>query len=173
MIACFLRLVLRFLLAGLCLIRPVLLSFRTRHGARFFLRGLRIYSSLYAVPRGRTRGPGRSVVLVSGCWATVESIAAPSRRVPQRSKRRCCCGVSHVGHAWVSHTAVCCLRVRYDGRWQQGMSLHRLRTSHVIARGVDVRCFVNDAVSDTASTPVLLCLGDRTPAPVLLFTVIA
>jgi len=35
-IPCFLRLVLRFLLAGLFLIRPILLSFRTRHGARFF-----------------------------------------------------------------------------------------------------------------------------------------
>jgi len=67
---------------------------------------------------------------------------------------------------WVIHgslTVVCCLRVRC-GRKQQGMSLHRLRTSHFIASGVDVRCTVTDAVSDAVFTPVLLSLGDRTPA---------
>ena len=52
-------------------------------------------------------------------------------------------------------TVVCCLRVRYDGRRQQESSLHRLRPSHVIASGVDVRCTVTDTVSDTASTPVV------------------
>jgi len=67
---------------------------------------------------------------------------------------------------WVIHgslTDVCCLRVRY-GRRQQETSLRRLRASHVIASGVDVRC--TDAVSDTVSTPVSLFLGDRTPATV-------
>jgi len=61
---------------------------------------------------------------------------------------------------WVIHgslTVVCCLRVRYGGRRQQGSSLHRLRASHVIASGVDVRCTVTDAVS----TPVLLFLFRR------------
>jgi len=70
---------------------------------------------------------------------------------------------------WVMHgsfTVVCCLRVRYDGRRQQESSLHRLRTSHVIASGVDVLCSVTDTVSDAVSTPVLLYLGDRTPATV-------
>jgi len=65
---------------------------------------------------------------------------------------------------WVIHgslTVVCCMRVRYGGRWQQGMSLHRLRASHVIASGVNVRCTVTDTVSDAVS---LLYLGDRTPA---------
>jgi len=139
-----------------------LLSFRTKHGARFFLRSLRILSSLSPVPRGRPKGPWRSVVLVGGCWATVESIAA----LPDAYRRhRCLCGVSHVGHAWVSLTVVYCLRVRY-GRRQQKSSLHRLRTSQVIASGVDVRCSVTDAVSDAVSTPVLLYLGDRTPATV-------
>jgi len=68
---------------------------------------------------------------------------------------------------WVVHgslTGVCCLRVKYDGRRQQETSLRRLRTSHVNASGVDVRCSVTDAVSDAVSTPVLLYLGDRTPA---------
>jgi len=67
---------------------------------------------------------------------------------------------------WVIHgslTGVCCLHVRYDGRWQQGMSLHRLRASHVIASGVDVRCTVTDTVSDAVS---LLFLGDQMPATV-------
>ena len=70
---------------------------------------------------------------------------------------------------WVIHgslTVVCCLRVRYGGRRQQESSLHSLRASHVVASEVDVRCSVTDAVSDTASTPVLLYLGDRTPATV-------
>jgi len=74
---------------------------------------------------------------------------------------------------WVIHgslTVVCCLRVRYGGRRQRESSLHRLRASHVIASGVDVSCSVTDTVSDTVS---LLFLGDQTPAPVLLFTVIA
>ena len=76
----FSSLVLRFLLAGLykCLTLPVLLSFGTRHGARFFVRSLRIYSGLSPVPRGRPRGPGRYVVLVGGCWATIELIAVLS-----------------------------------------------------------------------------------------------
>ena len=128
-----------------CLIRPVLLSFRTRHGARFFLRSLRMYSSLSPVPRGQPRGPGRSVVLIGGCWATVELIAA----LPDAyHRRRCCCGVSHVGHTWVSHR---CVRVRYGGRRQQGMPLPDLRASHVIASGVDVRCTVTDAEFDAVS----------------------
>jgi len=75
-IPCFLRLVLRFLLAGLFLIRPVLLSFRTRHGARFF-HSLRILSILSSVPRSQSRGPGRSVVLIGGCWATVKLTFSP------------------------------------------------------------------------------------------------
>jgi len=53
------------------------LSFGTRHGARFFLHSLWIYKVVF-LPylRGRTRGPRRSVVLIGGCWATVELIAA-------------------------------------------------------------------------------------------------
>jgi len=131
-----------------CLIRPVLLSFGTRHGARFISRSLRIYGSLFPVPRGQPRGPGRSVVLIGGCWATVELIAALSDAY---RRRRCCCGVSHVGHTWVSHTVVCCLRVKYGGRRQQESSLHRLRASHVIASGVDVCCTVTDAEFDAVS----------------------
>ena len=75
-------------------------------------------------------------------------------------------GVFVVCPLWVmhgSHTVVCCLRVRYDGRRQQESSQ---RASHVIASGVDVRCSMSDAVSDAVSTPVSLYLGDRTPATV-------
>ena len=88
-------------------------------------------------------------MLIGGCWATVELIAA----LPDAyRRRRCLCGVSHVGHTWVSHTVVCCLRVRYGGRRQQESSLHRLRASHIIASGVDVRCTVTDCVRRCVAT---------------------
>jgi len=79
-----------------------------------------------------------------------------------------------------SLTVLCCLRVRYGGRRQQESSLHRLRASHVITSGVDVRCTVTDTVSDAVSTPVLLFLFRRWNACdclivycVLLYDVIA
>ena len=84
--------------------------------------------------------------------------------------------MSHVGHAWVTHAIVFCLHVRYGGRRQQGMPLHRLRASHVIASGVDVRCTVTDAVFDALSLLFLFrrwnacnCLIVR----VLLYNVVA
>jgi len=127
--------------------RPVLLSFGTRHGARFFLRSLRIYSSLSPVPRGQPRGPGRSVVLISGCWATVELIAA----LPEAYRRHhCLCGVFHVGHAWVSHRCVLSVcEVRSEAA--RDVAGHRLRASHVIASGVNVCCTVTDAVFNAVS----------------------
>ena len=115
-----------------------MLSFRTRHGARFFLRSLWTHSSLSPVPRGQLRGPGRSVVLIGGCWATVELIAA----LPDAYRRPtslCLCGVSYVGHAWVSHRCV--------------------------LSALDVR---SEAARDvaTSSTRRPLYLGDQTPATV-------
>jgi len=88
-------LVLRSLLAGL-FVRPVMSSFRIGNGACFFLRNLRILGSLSSVPKGQPRGFGRSVVLIGGCWATVELIAA---LLDAYRRRRC--GV--VCSMWVIH----------------------------------------------------------------------
>jgi len=107
-------------------------------------------------------GPGRSVVLISGCWATVELIAA----LPDAyRRRRCLGGVSHAGHTWVSHRCVlsaCEVRRSAAAGVVAASSTHQPR--HRQRSGV--RCTVTDAVSDAVSTPVLLYLGDRTPATV-------